>query len=188
MRKSVPKINHIHVIYHSFFYYLFLLYDLYFIKYSVPMFHSFLCLPRCNIWCKPLNDERCHSFLDAYLSSLDSTLICLFARTYVRAEKDSCSDIIRLSPVWPSFRSFAETTRLYSSLLLARTFLSNRNKSYVFAYKRPFNITTLDLPPQTVHLRTHKRDREPSTPHVPLTFVFRATPRPKTSVPRFSLI
>lgn len=143
-------------------------------------------------WLNQLNDRRCHSFTNTYvaLSCPDSTLVFLFV--HIRAKKNS----FRYNP---SFSRLA-----FLSLLLAYS-LFRRNepplsRSFSRAHSSPTEINLmfsrisgLLISPPLIYRRrpcisTHKRGREPNSPHVPLTFVFRATPKPKTSVPRLSLI
>jgi hypothetical protein len=73
----------------------------------------------------------------------------------VREEEKSASIKILVRSFVRSLRSRLD---VHEALLLSAASRgahssAGRNKSYVFAYKRPFNITTLDLPPPTAHLR-----------------------------------
>ena len=100
----------------------------------------------------------------------------------------SSSILSRIRPVAPAHWLAA---RIYTDFLPISSPFS-RNKSCVFAYKRPFNITEAliyrheerpcILPlPFSLSLSLH-----PST--TPVTFVFRRGRRERTTVPRFSLI
>lgn len=149
---------------------------------------------------KLLSKKRCvRSFIDANVASLclDETFIYPLARACVYMSREKFVWIIRpsLSLISVSSFSFRSSSDGRSHSMKepplsapSLAFLSSRNKSYVFAYKRPFNITTLDLPPQTVHLRVREAERA-KLPACSADICLPATPRPDdTSVPRFSLI
>jgi len=160
--------------------------------------HSFLFrISHCNIGpSHSITLSFVHGCVCSFISEFYSRL-SIRARTYIRAKKNS----FRYNP------SFSHLTFL--SQLLAHSLVRQNEPPLSRSFSRAHSssaeinlmfsrISGLLISPSLIYRRrpcisTHKRGREPSSPHVPLTFVFRATPKrvslgfPWFSVPPVSI-
>jgi len=140
-----------------------------------------------------------HSVTDVVIRFMDARMQLYLAWILLSSFYSRTYESGKIRSVYnPSFSHLAFLSLLAHSLVRRNEPPLSRSFSRAHSTPTEINlmfsrISGLLISPPLIYRRrpcisTHKRGREPSSPHVPLTFVFQATPRPKTSVPRFSLI
>lgn len=106
------------------------------------------------------SESRIQSYLAWILPSSFYSRVYTYGPREIRFDNSSLFSVFLPFVPRTIVRTFVEWTKRLYPLSRSRAFLSSRNKSYVFAYKRPFNITTLDLPPQNAHLRVREAESQ----------------------------